>query len=233
MSDIAPVWFVGVDVFLEVIFAVVTLLTAFVSLKISRLSSSREIRLFGTAFLFLSLSYFSQSAVNFFLRLSYPDQVIHDLFSCTWDNVHFLVPVGVYGHLIFFMLGLITLVYLFFDFKYVKTYCLITTLVAIALVFSTNRFFMFYVFASVFLAYICLHYFLVYCKTRDVRNLLVLTSFIFLLASHLQFVLSLGRGSFYMIGHWLEFVAYLLLLTNLVVVLRKHGWKKNQIADNL
>lgn len=233
MSDIVPAWFVGYDTILEVIFAVVAFLTAFVSLKISNISSSREIRLFGTAFLFLALSYVTQSAVNFILRYSYPDQVIHDLLSCTWDNVHFLVPFGVYGHIIFFMLGLITLVYLLFDFKYVKTYCLITTLVAIALIFSTNRFFMFYVFASVFLAYICLHYVLVYFRTRDVRNVVVLVGFICLLVSHFQFALSLGHGIFYVVGHGLELAAYIFLLTNLLVVLRKHGWKKNQIADNL
>ena len=94
-----------------------------------------------------------------------------------------------------------------------------------AVLLSTNKIFLFYVLSSVLLIFTVWHYFANYLKKRSVNTLLVLLAMIFLLFGTLHLMYSVENESYYVIGHVLEFIAYVLLLTNLVIIL-KHGKKK-------
>ena len=133
----------------------------------------------------------------------------------------------------FFVLGLITLVYVFLRFKEIKTYALLVSLVGIALVFSTNTLFMFYLFSSIFLAYICFHYLRLWWLTQNINSLLMVIAFVLLLTSHVPWIASVGHGTYTEVSHVLEVAAYILILLNLVWVVKRHGNKKNKNTNYL
>lgn len=215
---LVPQWFFGYDVVLELIFALVTLLVCIYAFKVYKLLSQEQLKLFGLSFLFISISYFVQSLLNWLIIEELNDTVPN---AIKLANINTLNVMGIYAHIFFFVTGLMVLAYMTFKTSNIKLLVLMTILTYALLWFSSNIFYSFYFVSSVFLAYIVLHYLSNYIRHRQKRTILVLVAFAFLLFGSIHFIFAMDHSLFYALGHMLGLVAYILILINLIIVIRK------------
>src|SRR5690606_29872586 len=99
---IAPRWFFGYSIALELMFAAVTLAVALGSLYVYRLCEERGCRTFGFGFIAISLSYFVWAGVNLYLFLHVNDSLL----NLQLDKLSNVVLVGVYAYMLLMLLGL-------------------------------------------------------------------------------------------------------------------------------
>ena len=216
---IVPSWFLGLNAIMNFLFAIITLVVSFYSFKVYRICGQRQSKLFGSAFLFISISYFVQSFVNL-SGLSAQSLAFADIM-----DIHYLDAAGIFVNIAFFMLGLVTLAYMILKTKDTSFYWLFTVVIITTILFSTNSFFMFYLLSSILLFYICIHYLRNYLNGLQPKTLLVLIAFVFLLFGKIHFIFVVNHGNYYVIGQFLELVAYSLILANLILVVRKNEQK--------
>ena len=207
---------------LELIFAFITLIVALYAFKVYKISGQPQSKLFSIAFIFFSISYFMQSLLNFVIISKFENSA-YDVM-----NIHKILVLnswGIYLHMVFFLIGLITLVYMTLKINSPKTYLLILLISFFSLVVSLNKLYWFYFLSSFLLIFIVIHYTLNFSKHRQVKTLLVLSAFIFLLFGHIHFIFAVNHALFYALGHVFELIAYIFILINLILVL-KNGKKK-------
>lgn len=214
---IVPHWFAGYNAILEMMFFVITLLVGAYALKVYQLSGQRQSKLFGISFLLISAAYFVQSILNFAASYSMAE-------GCSMQSmtaVHSLSNFGIYAHMILFMTGLITLAYMTLKIKGIKAYGLFLAAILAVLLLSSNKLYFFYALSSILLIYISFYYLRNYLKSRKISALIIFAAFLFLLFGKIHFIFSIDHGTFYVAGHLLEFVAYTLILINLVTAIRR------------
>ena len=219
---LVPLWFLGYDVAFEAAFAIIALLVSFYAFKVHRISGQTQPRLFAWSFLFISASYFVQSVLNLIV-VSELNESIHEALG--WSDASWLNDVGMYLHILLFITGLVTLTYMTLNVRSRKTYSLIVVLVLLTLFVSMNRLLIFYVISSVLLIYVLLHYAANFWYNRQAKTLLVLAAFALILFGSIHFTLSVNHSLYYVIGHFLGLIAYLLILLNLILVV-KHEQKE-------
>ena len=212
---IVPYWFIGYNVVLELVFAVIGFLVCYYGYKVYKLSGQKQPRLFCISFLFIAIAYSIQSVLNL---------GVLDYFNADIGNTHILYIIGIYLHIFFLLTGLITLTYMTFKVSNWRIYSLLFVIVMLSIFLSINQLFLFYLLSSILLLYICYHYFKNYLENRQGKTLLVLVAFIFLLFGKIHFLFALDHATYYAVGHILELVAYVLILINLIMVTRK-PWK--------
>lgn len=215
---LVPKWFFGYDVILELAFAVITLIVGIYAFKIYKLSGQGQSKLFGIAFLFISVSYFIQSFLNFAIISKIDENICAAL---KINSVNVLNSIGLYAYALFFITGLLTLAYMTLGVKSAKIYSLSIIIIILSLLFTPNELYLFYFLSSVLLAYIFAHYFVNYLNNKKLNTLLVLIAFAFLLFGNIHFIFSVNHSMYYVIGHFLELIAYILILVNLVLVVKK------------
>src|SRR3989344_1468178 len=190
----SPSWFTGYDVLFELFFAIISLAIAFFAYKIYTLSDQRPVKLLSISFLLISLSYAARS-------LPFKE------FS-------------VYAHVILFLTGLAILLTATLRPKK-ATLCTLIAVTLGSLVLISNILLAYYILSSVYLALISWHYIQNYLSNRQTKTLLVALAFIFLFFGSFHFFMSVNHELFYVIGYFLELLAYLLILANLYLVLKK------------
>ncbi|MBR9704815.1 hypothetical protein GOV12_05360 [Candidatus Pacearchaeota archaeon] len=216
--SLVPNWFFGLDIIFELAFAIITFFLSLYAFKIYKLSDQKQSRLFGISFLLFSISYFIQSIINLSILTKFGEN-IHVLIKL--KEISLLNYIGIYTHLIFFLIGLLTLTYMTFKIQNKKLYILLFLVSMLSLFLSMNKIYWFYFLASIFLIFIVIHYFNNYVRYKQVNNLLVLIAFIMLLFGHIHFIFSVNHAFFYVIGHFLELGAYILILISLLRMFRK------------
>lgn len=214
---IVPHWFTGYNAILEMIFFAITLLVGAYALRIYKLAGQRQSKLFGISFLLISAAYFVQSILNFAASYSMAEGCSMQ----TMPSMHSLNIAGIYAHMLFFMIGLVTLAYMTLKIRDLKAYFLFAVITTGTLLFSSNKLYFFYVISSILLIYISFFYLKNYLKNRKANALIVFIGFLFLLFAKIHFIFSIDHGTFYVAGHLLEFVAYTLILINLINVIRR------------
>lgn len=215
---LVPGWFVGYDIALELAFAIITIIVSLYAFKIYRLSGQSQSRLFGLSFLFISISYVIQSLLNFAIMEQLEENISR---AIALNNVALLNFIGIFIHIIFFMSALITLSYMTLRVRSAKVFSLLCAITFLALFFSTNKLTMYYVLASLMLIYICIHYLGNYWNNRQTKALLVFIGFVFLLFGTIHFIFSVNQAFYYFLGHALELIAYIFILINLILVVKK------------
>ncbi|MBR9704573.1 hypothetical protein GOV12_04120 [Candidatus Pacearchaeota archaeon] len=213
-----PSWFFGLDFIFELAFAIITLIVGLYAFKVFKLSGQHKIKLFGISFIFFSISYFIQSFINYAIISKLGENICNVI---KLESVNILNLLGIYVHIFFFILGLVTLVYMTLNIKSAKTYTMILFITFFSLFISLNKIYLFYILSSLMLIYIVVHYFNNYSKNKQRSSLLVLIAFIFLLFGHIHFIFSVNHTIFYTIAHFLELSSYVLILINLIWVLKK------------
>lgn len=216
---LGPEWFMGYDVVLEIVFAVITLMVSIYSFRIYRLTNKRSIRLYGFGFLFISIAYFMLLIANiagFAVLSSSTLSPAMKLLEYMNANI-----IGMQLYIMLFTAGLITITYMSLGIKNEKLYALLLVPTLMVLGLSSNRFLLFHIVASFLLLYIVLYYHDCYKKNKNKNLLWTMFAFILLFLSMLVFVLSEGYVLFYVFGHFLELASYLIILIELIRVIKK------------
>ncbi|MGM5488537.1 MAG: hypothetical protein ACQESG_06305 [Nanobdellota archaeon] len=214
LSYYSPAWFYGYDILLESSFAIIALIVALFAFRIFRETRSHSVKLFGVAFSFISVSYIIQSVFNFIILKSLT-QATHPIVKM--HTVAIFENIGHFIHIIFFIIGIAILLYTTLKANSRVLWLLILLSLGITFIGSL---YMFFFISSVYLAFISWHYLQHFLKKRNWKRLLVAFAFIFLLFGHFHFLIAVDHQLFYVIGHILEFFAYILIAINLYLVYR-------------
>ncbi len=214
---IVPEWFFKLSLGLELIFSIVTLIVALYALKVYRIFEQREIKLLSISFFLISASYLMKAALNLFVLR----EVIEGVRILNYSNLNFLGILGFYSYIILFMTGLVTLTYITFKIKSWRVYSLILATNLIIIFFNNDKSFAFNLLSSILLFYVIINYSIEYKNKKNGKTLLVLLAFIALLFSGIGFIFAESYYANYVIGHILELASYLLILTSLILTMRK------------
>jgi len=216
-----PQWFFTVSILLNIVFALTTLFVSFYAFKVYRLSGQRGSRLFGVSFLIIAIAYVIRAIVNGFIAGAFDDNT----FRLTMNGVYTLSNLAVYSYMVLFVASLVTLAYTTFKVKSCRVYTLLILIVLTAIYYSVLTSLTFYIISTILLLYISSHYLNEYLKDRNKSMLLMMGSFLLLLASTVFFMYATTTYGYFILGNVTEFLAYVGILTNLISVL-KHGQKK-------
>jgi len=210
-----PKWFFSYDVILELAFAIILFLVAFLAFRIYRITGHKPTRLLGMGFLFISLSNFLESILNF-LMIAKTDYGAFENLSLPLLNY-----LSVNSYLIFTILGLATLLYM--SFKTEKTRILgFLILISLLFVFlSKDPVYYFYILATIYLIFISSFFIKAYLKNRKFDAFLIALAFVFLLMDRALFLFLFDRELSYVLGHFPELIAYLLILLNFYIIRKK------------
>lgn len=212
----SPEWFFGYNIILELLFVAIILAVSYYALKIYKLSGLRQSKLLSLGFLFIAASYFVQSVNNFWVisQINKGVSTALEIIGVSAFNI-----TGYFLQIFFFLLGLITLLYMTLGFSNKKVYSLIALITLVCLILATNKMYAFYLLSSIFLVYLVVHFSLNYVKKK--QSLLMLIAFAFLLFGSVQYLFSFNHSLFYVIGHFSELIAYSLILVNLILVVKR------------
>ena len=217
-SNLSPNWFFGWDVVLELSFAFIVLFVSIFAFKIYKKSSQESVKLMSLSFLFISISYFIKSFFNFLIIRNLNENI------CKIIKVRSIIIFDTYGiliHMFFMMIGLVILAFMTFKSRNFKILWLMLIISLSGLFFSKNSIYVFYLFSSIYLIFISIHFIKNYLKNKQVKILFIAIAFLFLLFGSIHFLFSVNYKLFYVLGHMLELIAYLLILINLYLVLKK------------
>jgi hypothetical protein len=212
-----PAWFFNYVILFDLAFAIITFIVGLFAFKIYKLSNQKQSKLFGIAFIFISIHYFIQSFLNYSIISKLNENICNFM---KLESVNYFNTLGTYSHMILLMIGLITLVYMTLKIKSPEVYSLFLIISFIPILFASNKLFLFYALSSLFLIYISIHYLKNYINNKQPKTLLVLIAFLFLLFGSIHFIFSVDHSTYYIIGHFLELIAYILILINLILVLK-------------
>jgi hypothetical protein len=215
---LSPEWFIGTAILLEIIFTIITFGVSIYAFYIYRLTNQRPAKFFAIAFLGFSASYAIQSVLNALLFFRPKEQLYEAISYATLVTFN---SISIYTHMLFFLAGLITLAYVTFKISNKKLYTLLMATGLLPLLFIKDSSSLFYVLSSIFLIYISIHYFTNYIKHKQVKTLLVLIAFVFLLIGRIHFIFSVNHALFYAVGHFLELASYLLILISFLMVFKR------------
>jgi hypothetical protein len=186
-------WFIMPYMILEALFALMTLIVSLYAMHIYILSGQKKLRLFSLSFLLISAAYMIESLVNFNVveKLNLILEKTIPLGNAISFNVIWLA-----ASMILYFLGIFTLMYTTLQIKSAKTYLFVVLTLLLSMAFATDKFFLYYLFISIMLIFLVQHYFDNTMRYREVKTLLVLVAFIFLLST-LAFYPGSRKGHIY------------------------------------
>lgn len=205
MLYLSPEWFYGYDIAFKVFFALISLAISAVAFKVYRASSQRPACFLSIAFLLIALGHGAQSLLWYAMVA---DKAI-------------ISNIALYTHIMFMSTGLTILLYMILKLKKAIVFWLLLALTLISIDTSSNIYVSYYLISSIYLAIISWHYSMNFLEKRQTKTLLVAIAFLFLFFGSFHFFLAVNHQLFYTIGNVLEFMAYMLILSNLYLVLRK------------
>jgi len=226
---LVPNWFFYYGIACELIFALVTLIGGIFSFKLYKLCNYYSIKVFSISFLFFSLSYIVQTLIN----LEILSNISEASFSLTqWNNITSLSIISFYIYISLFILGLVTLTYMTLKERNIKHYALLLVLAFAGVLLSLNKIFAFRLISAILFFFILLHFFKNYAVRKSVNSLLVMVAFFLLMMASSVYIFALQYSTAYVIGHILEFSAYLLIAINFIMLV-KNAKKARQTSCNI
>ena len=216
-----PAWFHTADLLIQFLFAVVTILIAFYSFRVYKITKTRYPFLFGVGFLAVSLAYLTQAFLDLLIRLSVSSADIMGVMSGATTQVTFqLSALATLAHIILMVGGLGLLSYVTLKERGVKPLLLILSLSFVALLFAANYTLAFYLITSIFLLFMTAQYYQRHEKMRNIRSLYIFLGFALLFLGNLLLALAPVLISMYVVGHIVSLAGYVLLLASLLRVVR-------------
>ncbi|MFT4303316.1 MAG: hypothetical protein ACMXYG_02015 [Candidatus Woesearchaeota archaeon] len=215
-----PSWFLGYDALAESIFALVTILLSVLAFKIYKLTKSSTSKMLGFGFLFIAFSYIILAIFNIGNCFNLHEPLCE---ITNWD------PLAWYSfqvslHLMLYLLGLITLVYMTFKVKSFKLYSLLILLGSIPFLFNHSFPRVYFILSSILIVYIFAFYFKNYLNNKNYHTASISIAFALLFIGDLLILFTMESdisAIIYVIWHSLKLVAYLLILSNLIPILKK------------
>ncbi len=199
-----PTWFSGYDIFLELIFSIITFFLFLFSLKIYDSTNDVKIKYFGIGFLLISLSYIIKATNNYFTN-----------YGVLNNNIF---TIGTYLYIVFMLSGLAFLTYITFKTEKIRVLFFIILISLIGVFLSIDKVYTFYLYSTIYLIILSIHFIKNYFKNKNKKALTITIAFLFLLFGNVHFLLSVNHELFYAIGHILELTAYILIMFNLFLV---------------
>ena len=140
-----PAWLFGYDVIFKFVIALITAAVSYYSFKMYRLSGVKKSKLLGVSFSFLALSYLAH---GFFSLISFSNPTKFLAYNL----------LGIYLHMVFFIIGITTLTYMTLNVKKPRLLTLMISLSISLFVFSGNALYIGYAVISIMLIYILFHH---------------------------------------------------------------------------
>lgn len=215
-----PVWFRGYDCIFELVGALVLLLLAIYSYKISKIQNKKRGFWFFIAFLLISLSYFVKIFYN--LNLYFPFSKTFTFFQqeIVYTS-YFLLDLSstiTSFSRILFIFGLFILYYLITKSKEKRHLLLFTYMLLITIFLSVRVSWIFNLTSFILFAEIAYFYFENICKNDQSKyQKLMLSSYIILALSHLIHLFSFN-SSIVVSAYFLEFIGFSLLLVDYILM---------------
>jgi hypothetical protein len=216
--NFSPPWFLGFDILLELLFFIITLIISVFAFKVYKKTYQKSILLFATGFFLISLSYLIQSLFNFFALSKLNENI------CVVINIRsvlFFNFMGIIAHIIFMILGLSLLTYMTLKIEKKRSFLLILLLPTLGLIFSKDLVNTFFMYSTLFLSFLLYHFIKNYIKKKDNKSLLIASSFVLLFIGNIYFILLPTNSLFYALGHIVNLVAYILIICNFYLVLKR------------
>lgn len=216
-SYLIPLWFFGFDIAMELLFGVVTAWVALFAFQIYNVTKERKIKLFAFAFLLTSLSYIILGALNFW----FAHLITENFREVSLANVKIAGMVCLYAYMFLFTGGLVTLTYVTSDMKKGKTYYLLLGLSFLVIAVSLQKLATFSILSVFLLSFIAYQYVTEYFKNKNKKAFWTSMAFILLLVASFDFILSTFHYGFYIAGHIVRLLAYIIILFILIKSVRK------------
>lgn len=230
---LVPKEFLTISIVIEVLFALILLSVALFSLKVYYISKQRETKLFGISFFLIALSYIMLACIH----ITILSETITAIAQSITPNLARLGVVGISAQILLFLSGLVTLAYTKLRIKSGKIYfllmglsliTLITPFIIVTLLYNPIEFrslqtllLTLRVLAIFILIFILYNYIEECLRNKNKKTLMITIAFSLLLVSNAEFMFSLAYYQAYIIGHILEFIAYLFILISLILTVRK------------
>ncbi|MBR9693372.1 hypothetical protein GOV07_05630 [Candidatus Woesearchaeota archaeon] len=215
---LSPQWFVGYDILLEGIFAVITAAVAFLAWQIYRKTRERQVGLLSGAFLLIALSYIAQTVFNGFMIIEATENI--PLLQKAAE-IMFFKTLGMYLQILFMLLGLAVLFFMTCKSHNKRLLWFLLAITLLPFIFIPNILTIFYLLTTIYLGFILWYFIDNYRQNRQWKTLLIALAFLFLFIAKAHFLIAVNHQFFYVLGHILELVAYCLILANFLLVLRK------------
>ncbi len=213
---IIPAWFFNYSVLLESLFFLVTLFVGIFALKIYKLSSNNQSKLFGISFIFIALSYVFGIITN--IIFIYKIRNLQPIGIFTYTH---LTNLASYVHMLLFITGLVTLVYMSLNIKNFRIFSLLFALSITPLTITSSKIATFQIFSSLLLMYIAGHYLLRYIEEENKKNLSITLSFVLLLIVNIVLIFSTKAEIYYVVADIISLCAYALILIKLIKINKK------------
>lgn len=215
-----PRWFLSYSIYLEIFFAIITFIVAFYAYKLYKLSSQRELKLLGWSFSLISLSYILWALLNIFVITKMTESCVLHL-----EEISMIALTGVYLHILLFMFGLIVLTYMSLKIEDWRILAILFIIILLSVFFMQQKAIVIYLISAVLLLFILISYLSEYVKKKNNKCFLILIAFALLFIGRFDFLFTSRNQISYVLGHFFEFISYLLILICLIKSL-KHGKEK-------
>jgi hypothetical protein len=197
---------------------IISFLVGTFALHIYNKTKIASVKYFSIAFYFISLSYLIQTLINIVLFLNIKESV------CCSINENFIIILSNLAkitHIFFLIVGLGIILFTTFRENRKRLLVLFIIMPLLVIFLSANLLYMFYLVSSIYLAFISWNYILNYFKSKRIKTLLVAIAFLFLFFGSFHFLISVNHQIFYVIGLFLELLAYILIFINLYLIIKK------------
>lgn len=218
-----PGWFIGTETIFETIAVLVTFFIGCYSYRVYKLSGNKRYHFLSVGFLAMSLGFLSKVISNIVVLYYTPLVNLIDAIPLLKPTYIYTGSLILYGFLV--LSGYIVLACLAENIRNRRIIISLSfiALLASVLIRQARSFTFFYFFAFVLLVvYIVPYMYNNYKNQKSISSYLVFLAFLLLTLANLVFM-SIGAYGvkLYVIGHGISLLAYLVLIINLILVLRK------------
>lgn len=216
-----PSWFRGIDISLEIIFAVITFLVAFFSFRIYNLTGDKEHRNFAIGFSTISFSYLVWAFLNYFVVSEIQEGIcvlrLQEILAVSSFLIYCFMVIYTFG---FFLVYNSTLNQRIFE-----NSSLMFLIITFVLYVTCDKTSIFSLLSTLFPFFISIYYFRTYFVNRKFPTFFLGLAFLLISVSGSLFTFAAYNYVYYIIKHGLELISYFMIAFILFVTL-KHGKKK-------
>ena len=212
---LSPSWFLAPDLIIEIFSFLVLLSFAIIGFKYYRISKNKKFAWLSFAFLLIGLGELSKIFMNLGLYYQFPvtyqvgkiiiqSQIVESL-----DVVYYT---GFFLHRFLVLLGFYLIYYTVKKSKSAWEHLLILYFIIISAILTTNASYIFNITLALLLTIIYINYQSIYRETKARNTQILSIGFLILIASHLMFIFSRLSPVIYIIGDFLQLLAYIVFL---------------------
>jgi hypothetical protein len=216
----SPAWFFGIDSIFAFITFLVTIAIGLYSYKIYKLLKDKKYFYFALAFLFIAFSFITQAVVITLIALEILR--LQDLFALI-PTIYIIKNLGflAYSALMVAAYMIILIISSKIKDRNIMSLLMILAVLGVLIGGANEMYNVFYVVSAILLGYIVKAYYSNYTKKKAKSAWFVLLSFSVIFIAQLFFIFYPLWPMFYVIGHIVQMIGYLILLGSLILVLRK------------